>query len=134
MSVFSPSMLSSIPSLSSSRSVASGIPSLSKSPTTVTVTTHDVSFSPQTNPGVLPIDLNWYPLSDAGVSEISNESLSYTNWKPSVYPEVKVFSGKGVLAVALVVDSKQSLHTVHSSGSTLSLGRDPDFLYSHPSS
>ena len=134
MSVSSPSTVSKIPSLSSSRSVASGIPSLSKSPTTVTVTTHDVSFSPQTNPGVLPIDLNWYPLSDAGVSEISSESLSYTKSKPPVYPEVNVLSGKDVPAVALVVDSRQSLHTVHSSGSTLSLGRDPDFLYNHPSS
>ena len=113
-------MLSSIPSLSSSRSVASGIPSLSKSPTTVTVTTHDVSFSPQTNPGVLPIDLNWYPLSDAGVSEISNESASYTKSKPPVYPEVNVLSGKGVPAAALVEDSRQSLHTVHWSESIAS--------------
>ena len=93
-----------------------------------------MSFSPQTNPGVLPIDLNWYPLSDAGVSEISSESLSYTKSKPPVYAEVNVLSGKGVPAVALVLDSRQSLHTVHSSGSTLSFGRDPDFLYSHPSS
>ena len=120
MSVSSPSMLSSIPSLSSSRSVASGIPSLSKSPTTVTVTTQDVSLSPQTNPGVLPIDLNWYPLSNAGVSEISKVSASYTNWKPPVYAEVNVLSGKGVPAVALVLDSRQSLHTVHWSGSIVS--------------
>ena len=120
MSVSSPSTVSKIPSLSSSRSVASGIPSLSKSPTTVTVTTHDVSLSPQTNPGVLPIDLNWYPLSDAGVSEISSESLSYTNWKPPMYPEVNVLSGKGVPAAALVEDSRQSLHTVHWSESIAS--------------
>ena len=76
MSVSSPSTVSRIPSLSSSISVASGIPSLSKSPTIVTVTTQEVSLSPHANPGVLPIDLNWYPFRDAGVLEISSVSAS----------------------------------------------------------